>query len=90
MAECNCRSWCRDLQAESQNGKYPPPNHAPHCNAYVLEEFTVLTVDGSGCVLDQVEAAQFLADSDDPTQYQQSTIKLTRDQFERLEEFEGW
>lgn len=45
---------------------------------------------GAGCILEPAEAKRVLADSDDPTQYEQTTIELTRDQFDRMEEFQGW
>ncbi len=71
------------------NGKrYRGPNHAEGCPAHVRETFTVLEHDGARVVMEPAEAAQMLAES--PGMYTESTVMLTRDQFERMDEFTGF
>lgn len=86
--KCNCRDWCRDdLAGELINGKrYPIPNHARGCNAYTTEEFLQIEFEGSTCVVEKYEADSFPASEG----YSTKIINLSRDQFERMEEFGGF
>jgi len=63
-------------------------NHAPYCDEFKQEEFTRLTLDKITCVMDPREAMAMLTESDEP--YVVSMIMLTRDQFERMSEFDGF
>ena len=89
---CICRDWCRsDLWGQIIDGyQYPMPNHANDCPAQKREPFTVIELDGSRCVMEPEEAKQFLAEDSAPDEYHVSTVMLTRDQFERMEEFAGF
>lgn len=87
MCMCKENNWCR-IWHETQDGKYPPSEHAPGCNEYKQEEFTVIEYDGARCVMDMHEAKAMLAESEE--QYAVSTVLLTRDQFERMPEFNGF
>ena len=88
--KCICRQWCRsDLGGQTIDGKrYPAPNHADGCPAQKREAFTVLTLDWSRCVMEPHEAAAMQAD--EPDTYTATTVMLTRDQFERMDEFQGF
>lgn len=87
MERCNCQSWCRTWD-ETQGFKYPASNHAPGCNLYRPEPFTVLEYDGACVTMEPHEAKQMQDDA--PGMYAASTVMLTRDQFERMEEFQGF
>ena len=92
MCLCKENQWCRFFE-ETQNGKYPISEHAPGCPEYKQEEFTVLEYDGTRCVVEPHEADGILADenySEDGVDYKVSTILLTRDQFDKLKEFDGF
>ena len=84
---CVCRTWCRTWE-ETLDGKYPLSNHAPGCPAYKQEEFTVLEYDGTRCVMEPHEAKAMIEESDE--EYIVSTVMLTRDQFNKMPEFEGF
>jgi len=88
MCLCKENNWCRIWQ-ETQDGKYPPSEHAPGCNEYKQEEFTVIEYDGTRCVMEQHEAKEMLAD-DENAGYTVSAVMLTRDQFERMPDFQGF
>lgn len=62
--------------------------HHPNCEDFKLESFTRLEFDGTVCVMEPSEAEAMLAESDE--QYAVSTVMLTRDQFERMPEFNGF
>lgn len=85
---CNCRTWCRVPDAEPGGGKYPLSDHHPNCEDYKTEPFTRLEHDGTTCVMEPREAEAMLAESDE--QYTVTTVMLTRDQFERMPEFNGF
>lgn len=80
---CNCMTWCRDF-SETHGGEYPPSNHAPGCDKYNQEPFLRVWLDGSAIVIEEHEKNLYGIDG---TIYE--TIMLTRDQFERLPEFQG-
>ena len=84
---CNCASHARDL-SETQGGKYPAADHAPTCEDFKTEPFTRIGYDGTYCIMEAADAEDMLADSD--TEYTIETVHLTRDQFERLDEFTGF
>lgn len=84
---CNCMTWCR-VPTDENGGKYPMSEHAPGCEDFRKEPFTRLEYGGTVCVMEPGEAAAMLAESDE--QYTVSTVMLTRDQFERMPEFNGF
>lgn len=87
---CICRMWCRsDFGGVMIDGhRYPGPEHADGCPAQVRKPFTVLEYDGARVVMEPREAAQMQDDA--PGMYAASTVMLTRDQFERMDEFQGF
>lgn len=84
---CNCKTWCRDW-SETMGGKYPKSEHAPGCEDYKTEPFVRLEFDGSSCTMEPADAEVMISVSD--VEYKQSTVMLTRDQFENMEEFSGF
>ena len=52
------------------------------------EAFTVVKHNGASCVMEPIEAEAMLAESDE--QYTISTVMLTRDEFERMPDFQGF
>lgn len=88
---CTCKSWCRaDLCGQMINGhKYPAPNHADGCPAQVRERFIRVSYGNASCVVEPHEADTFSEDllSD---KYTFTEVMLTRDQFERMDEFTGF
>jgi hypothetical protein len=76
------------VPTDDNGGKYPISNHAPGCEDFKQEPFTRLEYDGTACVMEPHEAGAMLADSDE--EYIVSTVMLTRDQFERMPEFQGF
>lgn len=84
---CNCKDWCRDWQ-ETKGGKYPAADHAPGCEDYKTERFARVEHEGTACVMEPAEAEAMVAESDE--QYTVTPVFLTRDQFERMGEFNGF
>ena len=87
--EC-CASHCRVWQ-ETQDGKYPPSDHAPSCEHYKPERYVTLAIDPRGpkMVCKPSEAEQMIADNEDDP-YIVGEVMLTPDQAERLGEFAGF
>jgi hypothetical protein len=79
---------------ETENGRWPMPSHHPKCEDYKQEEFTVLEHDGTRCVMEPHEAASVLKEAEEDEyeefDYKVSTVMITRDQFNKLEEFTGF
>ena len=87
MCICKEKDWCRTGE-ETQGGKYPLSNHAPGCDEYKQEKFIVIEHDGARCVMEQHEDNDMLSESEE--EYTIYTIMLTRDQFDRMNEFQGF
>ena len=90
---CICRNWCRsDLWGQMIDGhKYPAPNHADGCPAQIREPFTVLDYEGTRVTMEPREAEEMVAEGlANGTNYIERTVYLTRDQFERMDEFAGF
>lgn len=87
---CTRNSFLRDPYNETQQGKYPMPNHHPDCDAFKLEEFRRISFGGGSFIGTPEEAAAYLESEDNPEQYTVTPVMLTRDQFERLPEFDGF
>lgn len=80
---CNCGAWAR-----VPKDNFPPSDHHPDCKDFKQEPFTRLEYDGSACVMEPKEAEAMLAESEE--QYTVSTVMLTREQFERMDDFHGF
>jgi len=83
---CRCLGFC--WVPEIFDHKYPRPRHHPNCEEYKTETFTVVEFDGVRCVMQPNEAKQMIEESED--EYVVSSVELTRDQFDNMEEFEGF
>ena len=78
----HARTW-----EETQRGLLPPSEHSPGCTHYKRERFAALDWEGAVCFTECGEHDECLGDPDErPTI---SEIWMTRDQFERLREFQG-
>ena len=87
--EC-CVNHCRDWH-ETANGK-PASNHAPSCEHYKLETFYSVKPRGERgpvCVVETMQDA-YDAFTEDTDAYEISEVQMTRDQFEHMDEFEGF
>lgn len=84
---CNCSTHARDL-SETQGGKYPAANHAPTCEDYKKECYIRVEHDGSWCLMEPHDAADMIFGADE--EYSVEAVYITRDQFEKLPEFEGF
>ena len=54
------------------------------------ERFVCISHDGTPCVMEPHEAEEMLREAELAHEYEVSDVWLTRDQFEKLAEFEGW
>lgn len=71
--------------------RYPGPNHADGCPAQKREPFTVLDYEGTRVTMEPREAEAMVADGlNNGVSYIERTVYLTRDQFERMDEFQGF
>ena len=84
---CNCITMLRLPDIETQDGKYPMPKHAPRCEDFKQEDFSVITINGSSCIVENHDVQGIVLSEDE---YVVSAIKLTRDQFDNLKEFSGF
>lgn len=73
---CDCIGWER----LPNYGKLPLSEHHPNCEYYKLEEFVLVVEDGQRLIFE-------VGEIDDP---RATTIFLTRDQYENLQEFQGY
>lgn len=80
---CNCIGMGRTFDDELP--KFPPSNHHPKCEEYKQEKFIRISLDGASAIFEESEAAEFT-----DSEYKKEDIFLTRDQFEKMEEFAGW
>lgn len=80
------RTW-----SETINGLYPPSNHSPMCKNYIQKDFYAVGVldGGPRCIFATIEEVERFMDGD-YSEHTVEKIKLTQDQFERLDEFEGF
>jgi hypothetical protein len=74
----------------SQGGKYQPAFHHPNCEDFKLEKFARVEFDGQFCVMEMHELDSFMSEADEPEQCKVSTVEITRDQFERMPELNGF
>lgn len=86
---CNCGIWARIPSQGTQDGKYPPPDHHPCCEDFKLERFIRVGHGGISCVMEPQEVDDFIEDGGGG-EYRFSDVFITRDQFEKLSEFEGF
>lgn len=84
-----CASHGRDWR-ETQRGLLPPSEHSPGCLNFRLERFAAITYQtGALCIEEwpgETECADLAIEDDHSTL---GEIWMTRDQFDRLNEFAG-
>ena len=78
----HCRTW-----TETDRWRLPPSEHSPGCEHYKPERFAALDWGGAVCVTEWGGQDEYLGDPDERPNV--SEIWITRDQFERLGEFQG-
>lgn len=88
QASCPCMQghWVRNAGFEYGAGRLPMSNHHPNCPEFKLAEFVRVKCDGSSCIVEPHEVERIVGES---TDYECERVLMTRDQFERLPEFEG-
>jgi len=88
---CNCRDWCRVFGAEGYDPSLPFSDHHPNCEDYELERFARITYStGSSCIVEASDGDLYdfeVDEEDDPPKVE--PCWMTRDQYDRLEEFDG-
>jgi hypothetical protein len=91
MQPC-CIHHCRDWRETA--GGLPASNHSPACENYKTEPFYKITIKGTEgpwlALETQAEVDEFIRDNPDEDGYEVKTIYMTRDQFEHLDEFDGF
>jgi hypothetical protein len=85
---CNCMTVCRIPEIETQDGKYPMPNHAPMCNEYKPIRFVRVSLSRASFIATPDDAEDFISDGD--TIYEKNDVYLTQDQFDKIAEFSGF
>jgi len=86
-----CANHCRDWR-ETHGGMYPASNHSPMCENFKLETF--LRVSQSlgrfpFCIVETQAEVDEMEQAGDEKLVVES-VELTRDQFEHLDEFDGF
>lgn len=89
MCQCIEMAWCRTGE-ETQGGRFPMSNHHPQCEEYHAERYMSVGLGGVCCMMEPVEAEAMLRDADPEERYEVKNVWLTRDQFERMDEFTGY
>ena len=84
---CNCGAWARTPDQGTHGGKYPPPNHHQGCEDYKVEKFLRVAYDGTYCVIAPGDLVDLMGEDDG---YEVNEVFITRDQFERMPEFDGF
>ena len=86
-----CFNFCRTWE-ETENGKWPESDHSPACPEYKRRHYFRITAkgdNGPSCILDSKSAVIDFVDGE-PEEYDVKTVRITRDQYEKLSEFEGF
>ena len=84
-----CENYCRDWH--ETKGWLPASNHSPTCINYKTEAFFKVSVKGEkgqSCIFETQEEVDAFCEP--PEKYDVSVIEITRDQFEHLDEFQGF
>ena len=87
LQEC-CSNHCRDWR--ETKGGLTASNHSPSCKNYKTETFIRVTVKGEknpACIDEPRNIDEWI---DNEEEYDFEDIEMTRDQFERLGEFDGF
>lgn len=85
-----CQDHCRDWH--ETKGGLPASNHSPACSNYKLETYYKVSAKGTKnpfCVLETENQIKDMCEGEEE-QYDITKIEMTKDQFERLDEFDGF
>lgn len=86
---CNCMNMCRDFAELAELPKWiRPSGHHPRCEDYKLINFKRVELDGASFIDTPENVQTYLDEDDNPDAYTVTDIRLTKDQFESLSEFE--
>lgn len=85
---CNCINMCRIPDVETDGGRYPMPEHSPHCNDFKQKEFVRLECSHGSFIMEPNEAQALISEGDE--KYTTTIVMLTQDQFDNLHEFTGF
>jgi len=78
--ECNCKTWAR-----VPTDKLPMSEHAKGCEHYKEERFVRVSFEGGSFIVEPKDALDYNEEG-----MAHENVFITRDQFERLPEFEGF
>lgn len=83
---CNCQTMARDL-SETLGGRFPPSTHAPRCEDFTQNRYSVITFD-SGCFIVPADEEDCVCENIDGPRHVEH-VMLTQDQFDKLPEYDG-
>jgi hypothetical protein len=89
LQEC-CMNYCRDFR--ETRGGFPVSNHSPACINYKTEAFFKITEKGKispFLILENKDQIKYFL-GENISAYDIVEIQLTRDQFDNLDEFDGF
>ncbi|RYY74534.1 MAG: hypothetical protein EOO52_13295 [Gammaproteobacteria bacterium] len=88
---CNCAGWARTF--DEQLKSIPPSNHHPNCEDYKLVEYCeIKEIDGGrSLIVEKHELDDAMSNWDcSADNFTVLPIMLTADQYEKLQEFDGF
>ncbi len=89
ISNCECLTWCRPDHPIG----LPFSKHHSNCPNYKLKTFFSVKFkdeSGGGCVFKTKPEAQIMVDETPEEEYVIVPIQMTEDQFEQLDEFDGF
>jgi hypothetical protein len=90
MGRCKCDDWARVPGQFGTNPLLPISKHHPACGGYIEEIFFSVRLGSGNCkpfVCEAAELVSMLEGESEPAMV--TPIKMTRDQFDRLSDYEG-
>lgn len=84
-----CMTHCRDWR-ETLGGKIPASDHSPGCENFIQKRYKKLVIGGGWLIDTDREVEEVIKDMDDDIEYTLEDVWMTKDQFERLPEFDGF
>lgn len=91
---CNCKTICWDIGEITENGRFPVPNHHPVCEDYQAIEYTRISFqDGGSFICEKQDGDDYMEEvkeNEEEYIYTSESVYLTRDQYEKIPEFDGF
>jgi len=83
---------CRIPDVETENGRWPMPIHAPKCEDFKTERYIRLFDDDGNSFIDTANKMyEFMSSMEfEVGNFKQEDVCLTTDQFNNLEELQGF